>query len=105
MRDLIVGVDLLGRLGTGVPKDVLHLGELSAAIEHHAGLGVAEVVSGGLYSDGCRVPLDDLPDALWRQPPATATRPRQPPTPEIVAEEQTRQAIGSRFQIRPNGGQ
>ena len=90
VRDLVVGVDLLGRLGAGVPEDVLDLGELGAAIEHHAGLGVAEIVGGGVDADRRGVPLDDVPDALRREAPASAAGAGLLAAPEVVAQEQRR---------------
>src|SRR5689334_22232887 len=51
VRHLVVGVDLLGRLRTRVPQDVLDLRELRAAIEHDARLCVSEVMGRRLDAD------------------------------------------------------
>src|SRR5439155_12036819 len=47
VRDLVVGVDALGGLRRGVTEDVLDLGQLGTAIEHHAGFGMPKVMGGG----------------------------------------------------------
>src|SRR5260370_10262943 len=72
MLGLIVGVDALGRVGGGVAEDVLDFGQAGAAIEQHAGLGVAEVVGGGRYAHAAGVALDGRPDRLGPEPPALA---------------------------------
>src|SRR5688500_14430835 len=84
MRDLVVGVDLLGGLGAGVAQDVLDLGELRAAVEHDAGLGVAKIVGRGVDANGLGVSLHDVPDALWGEAPASAARPGLATTAEVV---------------------
>src|SRR5215467_269356 len=99
MLRLVVRVDALGRLWRGVPEDVLYLGQVRAAIEQHARLGVAKVVRRRRHAYRARVALDDAPHRLRRQPPLLTAVPGAASTMVVMPQEDRRQRVVARRQV------
>src|SRR5437667_12381077 len=84
-------------------QNVLDFRQAGAAIEQHAGLGVAEVMRGGRYAHEARVALDRRPDRLRPEAPLLAAVAGRFAAAVVVTQKQRRERVVACLQVSAYG--